>query len=100
MKSAAQGKCYYDKRVKPQELSPCNEVLVYCSKSPKNCYSKWQRLYTEEAKILSKVNYIIYVIKPAKSLGTKVIHGDKLKLLEKAADEQALQQEPAASRGM
>jgi hypothetical protein len=82
--TAMQAKRYYDAMVRPQVFHPGDAVLVYYPRRRQRHFPKWQRLFSMEAKVVSRVNDITYVVQIARSRQRKIVHVDKLKLLERA----------------
>jgi hypothetical protein len=87
--SAEHSKRYYDKKVKPQVFEVGDRVLVYSPRKRRNCYPKWQRQFSEEASIVSKINDITNVVRLARSKQNRVVHVDKLRLLSRVVCESA-----------
>jgi hypothetical protein len=83
--AAMSAKRYYDRKVNSRVFEPGDTVLVYNPRRRKQQYSKWQRFYSEEAKVISRVNDVTYIVQMTRSRQSKVTHIDKLKLLHKAA---------------
>jgi hypothetical protein len=82
--AALQAKRYYDAMVRPQIFHPGDAVLVYYPRRRQRHYPKWQRLFSLEAKVVSRVNDITYVVQIAHTRQRKIVHVDKLKLLGRA----------------
>jgi hypothetical protein len=84
-RTALQAKRYYDARVRPQKFEAGDTVLVYYPRRRPRQYPKWQRLFSTEAVVLSRVNDITYIIQLTRTKQKRVVHVDKLKLWRRAA---------------
>jgi hypothetical protein len=84
-KTALQAKRYYDARVRPQKFEVGDTVLVYYPRRRPRQYPKWQRLFSTEAVVLSRVNDITYIVQLTRTKQRRVVHVDKLKLWRRAA---------------
>jgi hypothetical protein len=78
---ALSAKRYYDQKVRPKLFQPGDRILLHNPHKKKQQNVKWQRTYSEEAEVVSRVNDVTYVVKCVKSGQRKVIHVDKMKLL-------------------
>jgi hypothetical protein len=81
--SATLAKRYYDRKVRPQVFCPGDSVLLYSPRRYSKHYGKWQRLYSEEAEVMTRVNDVTYIVRGLRSRQQKVIHVDKIKLLKR-----------------
>ena len=78
-------KRHYDQRARFKEFQPGDVVLIFCPRRRQNQNIKWQRMYSVEAVILSRINDVTYIVQERKSRQRKIVHVDKLKLVQKAA---------------
>lgn len=81
--TALQAKREYDVKVRLQTFEQGDIVLVYCPRKRRQQYPKWQRLFSTQARVLSRVNEITYIVQFEHSRKRRIVHVDKLKLLSR-----------------
>jgi hypothetical protein len=81
--SAELAKRIYDKKVRPKQFLVNDSVLVYSPRRYSNKFSKWQRLYSAECKIVSKLSDVSYIVHDIRAKRNRVTHVDKIKLLSR-----------------
>ena len=80
---AVSAKRYYDAKVKPKVFAVGDKVLVYCPRRRQQTFPKWSRPFGVEAVISKKLNEITYIVQFTRTRQFKIIHTDKLKLLQR-----------------
>lgn len=74
---------YSSKGVKPREFHEGEEVRVYIPKRKPGLTHKWQKFFETTGRIVKKINDSAYLVYAKKFKGTKVLHVDKLKRVQR-----------------
>jgi hypothetical protein len=85
-REAIAAKKYYDSRVKLVEFSENDRVLVYNPRWHQRTFPKWRRSFGTEAVIVQKLNDITFRVKFLRSGKFKIVHSDKMKMLQRHVD--------------
>ena len=72
---------WYNKKSKPRTFSMGDLVRVYYPRRVAGRSPKWQSFYCTEVKIIKQLNDVTFVVQSKSWKGTKVIHIEKLKLI-------------------
>ena len=73
---------WYNRRVKTREFGPGDKVRVYNPRRFVGRSPKWQSFYKDIGTVERKLNDVTYVVKSTAWKQAKVVHVDKLKLVQ------------------
>lgn len=76
-----------------------DKVLVYCPKRKRGCYIKWQRLLSDVAEVVIRINRVTKVVQFTKSRNRQNLKVDKIKSIHRAtmsAEAEGSPKNPAA----
>ena len=81
-KNAVTMKTWYDRRVSPKRFVQGDRVLCYSPRRYMHRSPKWQSFYGDKGVIVQRLNDVSYVVHCDKWRHDKVVHVDKLKLIQ------------------
>ena len=67
--------------VKPVSFAEGTSVLVYYPRKFEGKFSKWQRLYSIEGRVVKRLSDVTYVIYDKIAKRNRIVHVDKMRLL-------------------
>ena len=71
----------YNRHVKPVSFAEGTSVLVYYPRKFEGKFSKWQRLYSIEGRVVKRLSDVTYVIYDKIAKRNRIVHVDKMRLL-------------------
>jgi hypothetical protein len=80
---ARYAKKMYDAKVKPFNFCVGDKVLTFCPRGRGPMFPKWHRSFSLPAVIVERINAITFVIKLCTNGKRRIVHVDKMKLLER-----------------
>ena len=81
-KAACNASQWYNRKVRPRFFNPGDKVMVYYPRKVTGRTCKWQSYYSLEGEITEKINDATYIAKCNRWPEPKIVHVDKLKIIE------------------
>jgi len=80
-KAATSASNWYNNKARPKSFTPGDNVRIYYPRRYPGRTPKWQSFYRTEGCVLKKLNDATYIVSSANWKRPKVVHVDKLKLV-------------------
>ena len=80
-KAATSASNWYNNKARPKSFTPGDNVRIYYPRRYPGRTPKWQSFYRTEGCVLKKLNDATYIVSSANWKGPKIVHVDKLKLV-------------------